>query len=69
MDMLLTNLVAAGVFSLLGIVIFSVAFWLLDRLTPFSLWTEILEEHNTAVAVLIGFVALGLSIIIAAAVN
>lgn len=69
MDMLLTNVIAAAVFSLLGVVLFVVSFWVLDRLSPYDLWKEILEEHNTALAVLIGLVALGLSIIIAAAVN
>lgn len=69
MDMLLTNVIAAAVFSLLGVVLFVVSFWVLDRISPYDLWKEILEEHNTALAVLIGLVALGLSIIIAAAVN
>lgn len=69
MDMLVTNIVAAAVFSVLGVALFVAAFWLLDRLSPYSLWKEILDEHNTALAILIGLVALGLSIIIAAAVN
>lgn len=69
MDMLVTNVIAAAVFSVLGVVLFVVAFWLLDWLSPYSLWKEILDEHNTALAILIGLVALGLSIIIAAAVN
>lgn len=69
MDMLLTNVIAAAVFSLLGVVLFVVSFWVLDRLSPYDLWKEILEEHNTALALLIGLVALGLSIIVAAAVS
>lgn len=69
MDMLLTNVIAAAVFSLLGVVLFVVSFWVLDRISPYDLWKEILEEHNTALAVLIGLVALGLSIIVAAAVS
>ena len=66
---LLSNLVAAVLFAALGIVTFVVAFVVIDRLTPFSLWKEIIDEHNTALAVLIGFIALGISVIIAAAIH
>ena len=66
---LLTNVVAAIVFAVIGIVTFVVAFVVIDKMTPFTLWKEIIDEHNTALAVLIGFVALGISIIIAAAIH
>lgn len=69
LDTLIANLVAALVFSLLGIVVFLVTFVAVDRLTPYALWKEIIDEHNTALAVLIGSVALGMSIIIAAAIH
>jgi uncharacterized membrane protein YjfL (UPF0719 family) len=65
---LLANLTAALVFALLGILVFAGAFALLDRLTPYSLWREIVERQNTALATLIGFISLGIGIIIAAAI-
>ncbi|HEX6746683.1 MAG TPA: DUF350 domain-containing protein [Longimicrobium sp.] len=68
MDDLMQHLVAALVYALLGIVIFVLAFVVLDRLTPGSLWKEIIDEHNTALAVLSGAIAIGISIIIAAAI-
>jgi putative membrane protein len=66
---LLANLTAAIVFALLGIVVFIGSFALLDRLTPYSLWREIVERQNTALATLIGLISLGLGIIIAAAIH
>jgi uncharacterized membrane protein YjfL (UPF0719 family) len=63
------HVVNALVFALLGIVIFLVSFAILDKLTPYALWKEIVEEQNTALAILIGAVSLGLCIIIAAAVH
>jgi uncharacterized membrane protein YjfL (UPF0719 family) len=66
---LASNLVAAIVFAVLGIVVLLAALIVVDRLTPYTLWKEIIDEHNTALAVLIGAVALGLSIIIAAAIH
>ena len=68
MDDLLPNLLAAAVYALLGIVIFILALVLIDRMTPGTMWKEIIEEHNTALATLIGALAIGLSIIIAAAI-
>lgn len=66
---LLSNVIAAVVFAVLGITVFLLAFLVVDRLTPYTLWREIIEEHNTALAVLIGAVALGMSLIIAAAIH
>ena len=66
---LFANLVAATVFALLGIVVFAASFFILDRLTPYSLWGEIVERQNTALATLIGLVSLGIGIIIAAAIH
>ena len=66
---LISNVTAALVFAVLGIAAFLAAFWVVDRITPYSLWKEIVDEHNSALAILIGFVALGISIIIAAAIH
>ena len=66
---LYTNLLAAIVFAALGIVVYAVSFVVLDRLTPYSLWREIVERQNTALALLIGLVSLGLGLIIAAAIH
>jgi len=68
MDDLMQHLVAALVYALLGIVVFVLSFVVLDKLTPGSLWREIIDEHNTALAVMVGAISIGLSIIIAAAI-
>ena len=66
---LLNNLIAAVVFAVLGIGVLIVAFVIIDRLTPYRLWKEIIDEHNTALAILLGAIALGMSIIVAAAIH
>jgi uncharacterized membrane protein YjfL (UPF0719 family) len=48
---------------------FAVSFMIIRVLAPFSLKKEIEEDQNTALAVLIGSVILGLSLIIAAAIH
>jgi len=69
MDTLLHNVVAALVFASVGIVIFVIAFVVIDKFTPYHLWKEIVQEHNTALAILVGAMSIGMCIIIAAAVH
>ncbi len=59
----------ALLYSVLGIAIFVVAFWVLDLLTPYALWKEIVEQKNLALAILVGAMSLGMCVIIAAAVH
>ena len=59
----------ALVYSVLGIAILATAFWVLDLLTPYALWKEIVEEKNIALAILVGAMSIGMCIIIAAAVH
>jgi putative membrane protein len=63
------NLLNALIYAILGIVIFIFCFVLLDKMTPFHLWREILEDKNIALAILLGAISLGMCIIIAAAVH
>jgi uncharacterized membrane protein YjfL (UPF0719 family) len=66
---LTANVIAGVVFTLLGIVLFIAAFMLFDKLTPGSLWKELIEDQNTALGVLMGCVAIALAIVIAAAIH
>jgi uncharacterized membrane protein YjfL (UPF0719 family) len=68
MDIVL-NIRAALVFAFIGIAVFVGAFVVIDKLTPYDLWKEIVEEKNLALAVLVGAMSIGICIIIAAAVH
>ena len=63
------SFVSALVFALLGVVLFVVAFVVFDKLTPGSLWKELLEDQNPALGNLMAGVAIALAIIIAAAIH
>jgi uncharacterized membrane protein YjfL (UPF0719 family) len=63
------NLLNAIVYATLGIIIFVLAFFIIDKLTPYHLWKEIVEDKNIALAILIGAMSVGMCIIIAAAVH
>ncbi len=62
-------IVAALVYATLGLVVFGVAFVVVDRLTPYHLWKEIIDEKNSALAIVVGAVAVGISIIVASAIR
>jgi putative membrane protein len=59
----------AVVYAVLGIAIFLCAFIVVDRMTPYHLWKEIVQDKNIALAILVGAMSLGMCIIIAAAVH
>ncbi|NBC36750.1 DUF350 domain-containing protein [Novosphingobium sp. FSY-8] len=63
------HLLASVIYAGLGILVLFIAFLLVDRLTPGDMWKEIIEKENKAVAMLAAAGALGLSIIIAAAIH
>jgi uncharacterized membrane protein YjfL (UPF0719 family) len=63
------NIEAALVFAFIGIAVFVLSFVIIDRLTPYDLWREIVQEKNMALAVLVGALSIGICIIIAAAVH
>lgn len=62
-------MLAALVYAAIGLIIFAVAFLIVDRLTPYHLWREIIDEKNVALAVVVGAVAIGISIIVASAIR
>jgi uncharacterized membrane protein YjfL (UPF0719 family) len=62
-------MVAALLYATIGLVIFGLAFIVVDRLTPYHLWKEIVDEKNTALAIVVGAVAIGISIIVSAAIR
>jgi len=61
--------VSSIVYSLLGLVVFSFAFWILTKILPFSVKKEIVEDENTALGIILGALVVGLAIIIAAAIT
>ena len=68
MDLLGVHLIAAVLFAIVGILVLFAAVWIMEKLTPFSIVKEIEEDHNQALAIIVGAIVLGISVIIAAAI-
>jgi len=62
-------LVTTVIFTVFGLLVFGIAYTIIVKATPFSIRKELEEDHNTALAIVIGSVILGIALIIAAAVN
>ena len=62
-------LVTTAIFTAFGLLIFGIAYIIIVKASPFSIRKEIEEDHNTALAIVIGAVILGISIIVAAAIQ
>ncbi len=57
------------VYSVIGLAIYMVAFWLICKISPFSVRKEIEIDQNTSLGIIIGSVMIGLSIIIASSMH
>ncbi len=68
-DSLIKAIEFSLIFGLLGLAMFAFAFWVIVRVTPFSIRKEIEEDQNTALAIIIASMILGISLIIAAAIH
>jgi putative membrane protein len=56
-------------FALLGVAVFWLCFVIIDKLTPYQLWEEIVERQNVALAIVVGAMCIAIGLIIAAAVH
>jgi putative membrane protein len=56
-------------YAFLGVLVFCLVFFAIDKITPYHLWKELVEKQNTALAIVIGFTALGICVIVAAAIH
>lgn len=63
------HVISAIVFAAIGLAVFGGALWLFVRLAPFSVRKEIEEDHNVALAIIMAAMLIGISTIIAAAIQ
>ncbi|MCC7153218.1 MAG: DUF350 domain-containing protein [Bryobacterales bacterium] len=67
--MALESLLNAVMYAVLGVILLVASFVIWDKMTPYDLWKQIIEEKNVALAIVAGAMALGIAIIVAAAVH
>ena len=63
------QLLGALIYSLIGIGLFGLAFFIIVKVAPFSIRKEIEDDQNTALGIIIGSVIIGIALIISSAVQ
>jgi putative membrane protein len=61
--------VGSIVYALIGVVMFWLSFLIIDKITPYNLWEEIVEKQNVALGMVVAAMSLGICIIVAAAIH
>ena len=56
-------------YALIGVVIFWLAFIIVDKITPYKLWEELVENKNIALAIVVGAMCISIGNIVAAAIH
>ena len=60
------HLLAAVVYSGLGLAVFAGGFYAFDHLTPYDLWHEIVAKQNRALATVLAGISIAIGMIVAA---
>ena len=69
LEELLPVLTTTVIFVAIGLIVFAIAFFIVVLVAPFSVKKEIEEDHNTALALIIGALIIGIAMIISAAIQ
>ena len=56
-------------YALIGVLVFWISFLIVDKLTPYDLWGEIVEKKNVALAIVVGAMCIAIGLIVAAAIH
>jgi uncharacterized membrane protein YjfL (UPF0719 family) len=68
-NLLTRQIIDTFVFGLIGVLMCSLFFWILVKISPFSVRKEIEEDQNISLGVIIGAAIIGIAIIISAAIR
>ena len=74
LDQLLAGFAVAAdpmilLYALIGVLIFWISFLIIDQITPYDLWQEIVEKQNMALGLVVAAMSLGICVIVAAAIH
>lgn len=69
MEKVLPVLATTLIFVLIGLVVFGIAFFIVVKVSPFSVKKEIEEDQNISLGIIIGAIIIGIAMIISAAIQ
>ncbi|XHS76446.1 DUF350 domain-containing protein [Burkholderiaceae bacterium UC74_6] len=56
-------------YAVIGVLIFWISFIIIDKLTPYDLWGEIIEKKNLALGVVVAAMCIAIGLIVSAAIH
>ncbi len=56
-------------YALVGVLVFWITFVIIDKITPYDLWAEIVEKKNLALAIVVAAMCIAIGLIVSAAVH
>lgn len=62
-------LIGSVIYSVIGIVLVMIGFIVVDKITPYDLWKELIENRNQPLATVVAAFCLAIAIIVAAAIH
>jgi putative membrane protein len=61
--------VGSIVYAFIGVIVFWISFIVVDKLTPYDLWGEIVEKKNVALAIVVAAMCISIGMSVAAAIH
>ncbi len=61
--------VGSMLYAVVGVLVFWITFLIIDKLTPYDLWLELVEKQNVALGLVVAAMSLGICVIVAAAIH
>ena len=62
-------LIGSVVYSLIGLALVIIGFVIVDKITPYNLWKELIENRNQPLATVVAAFTIAIAIIVAAAIH
>ena len=62
-------IVGSIMFALIGVAIFWICFVIVDKITPYDLWDEIVGKRNMALAIVVAAMCLSIGLIVSASIH
>jgi len=56
-------------YAVIGVLVFWISFVVIDKLTPYKLWEEIVEHKNLALAIVVAAMCISIGLIVSAAIH
>ena len=57
------------IYAIIGVLIFWISFIIIDKLTPYDLWGEIVEKKNLALGVVVAAMCIAIGLFVSAAIH